>query len=158
MPIRLRPIEASDEGFLFDVYASTRADEMAQVDWNTAQKETFLRMQFESQHNYYTENYPGAKFQVILYEGQPAGRLYLHHRIGEIRIMEIALLPEFRSRGIGTTLIRKILTDARSLSLPVTIHVERFNPALALYQRLGFHLKEDKGVYLLLECIPNSAE
>lgn len=158
MPIRLRTIEASDEGFLFDVYASTRADEMALVDWSAAQAGTFLRMQFEAQHTYYTENYRGAQFQVILYEGQPAGRFYVHRRAGEIRIMEIALLPEFRNRGIGTALVNEVLAEARSLKLPVSIHVERFNPALALYQRLGFRLKEDKGVYLLLECSPTPEE
>ncbi len=158
MPIRLRLIEESDEGFLFNVYASTRADEMALVDWGAAQKEAFLRMQFEAQRSYYTENYKGAEFQVILYEGQPAGRFYLHRRAGEIRIMEIALLPEFRKRGIGAALIKEVLAEARSLKLPVTIHVERFNPALALYQRLGFRVKEDKGVYLLLEHNPIETE
>jgi hypothetical protein len=69
------------------------------VDWETAQKEKFLRMQFNAQHKYYTENYPGANFQVILMDEQPVGRLYTHNRENEIRIMDIALLPENRGRG-----------------------------------------------------------
>ncbi len=82
------------------------------------------------------------------------GGLYIHRRENEIRIMDIALLPEHRKQGIGSELLRDILQQGQENTLPVTIHVERFNPALHLYERLGFKQKEDKGVYWLMEWMP----
>jgi len=154
MEINLRDIQPADKTFLFTVYASTRADEMALVDWTLQAKRAFLQMQFEAQDRYYKETYQGAQYQITEWEGKPVGRLYVHRRKNEIRIMDIALLPEFRNHGIGSTLLEQILEEGRNRNLPVTIHVERFNPALHLYERLGFRQIEDKGVYLLMECAP----
>ena len=158
MSIDLRAVDASDEDFLYSVYASTRADEMARVDWSTEQQEAFLRMQCRAQTQFYVENYPGAEFQVIVRNEQSIGRLYIHKRENEIRIMDIALLPDYRNSGIGSSLLGDILKQGKNLNLPVTIHVEKFNPALRLYQRLGFRPKEDKGVYLLMEWSPANKE
>jgi ribosomal protein S18 acetylase RimI-like enzyme len=149
--LTLRPIAADDMGLLYRVYASTREEELAQVEWSVEQKAAFLQMQFDAQHRYYQANYPGAQFQVILLNGQPAGRLYLDRREAEIRIVDIALLPEYRRRGIGSALLHDILAEGERTDLPVTIHVERFNPALALYERLGFRTVEDRGVYYFME-------
>ena len=154
MRVTLRPSRTADLDVLFQVYASTRADEMNLVDWAEEQKLAFLRMQFQAQSRYYAENYPGAEFNIILLGGKPVGRLYIHRRPNEVRVMDIALLPEFRQRGIGTFLMNQILEEAKSSAMPVTIHVERFNPAMQLYERLGFHFKEERGVYHLLEWTP----
>ena len=150
-PIALRSVEAGDAEFLYRVYAGTRAEELALVDWDEAQKGAFLRMQFTAQDAYYREHYPGAAFQVILSDGTPIGRLYVHRRPDEIRIMDIALLPAFRGRGVGIRLLGDLQAEAASAGKPLRIHVERFNPALGLYARLGFRLVEDRGVYLFLE-------
>lgn len=152
--ILLRPVDPEDSAFLFSVYASTRADEMALVAWSPAQKDAFLRSQYAAQDRFYRENYPGAVFQIILLDEKPAGRLYIHRRADEIRIMDIALLPGFRGHGTGTRLLQQVIDEGRARNLPVTIHVERFNPALRWYERLGFHLAEDKGVYLFLKWSP----
>ena len=154
MKIILRDIQPADKTFLFTVYASTRTDEMALVEWTMEAKNAFLRMQFEAQDQYYKETYQGAQYQIVECDDKPVGRLYVHRRKNEIRIMDISLLPEFRKHGIGTTLLESVLEEGKSKNLPVTIHVERFNPALHLYERLGFRQIEDKGVYLLMECAP----
>jgi len=147
----LRPIHAGDAELLFAIYASTRAAELAQIGWDDAQKESFLRMQFDAQRTFYENEYPGAEFQIILVADEPAGRLFVHRRENEIRIMDIALLPEFRGRGIGTALLTDILAEGERTARPVTIHVESFNPARRLYERLGFSRVASHGVYLLLE-------
>ena len=152
--VDVRAVEAGDEDFLFSVYASTRAEEMTRVNWSAEQQEAFLRMQFRAQSTYYFENYPGAEFQVITLNDRRIGRLYVHRRADEIRIMDIALLPDYRNLGIGSALLQNILEQGSDLGLPVTIHVEQFNPALHLYKRLGFQLQEDKGVYLLMQWSP----
>ena len=124
------------------------------MPWDDAQKDAFLGAQFEAQDAWYREAYAGASFEVILVEGEPAGRLYLHRGRSEIRIVDIALLPEHRGGGVGTLLLRDLLAEADEAGKSVTIHVERLNPALRLYERLGFALAEDKGVYLFLERQP----
>ncbi len=158
MTIILRDIQSADKAFLFTVYAGTRADEIALIDWTMEAKDAFLRMQFEAQDRYYKENYPDAEYQIIEWENKPVGRLYVHRRIDEIRIIDIALLPEYRRQRIGSTLLGGILEEGKNRNLPVTIHVERFNPALHLYERLGFRQMEDKGMYYLMECTPMIVE
>jgi ribosomal protein S18 acetylase RimI-like enzyme len=152
--ISLRPIGLEDQDFLYCVYASTRQQEMALVPWSDEQKVAFLQMQFNAQHKFYTENYPDAAFQAILLDGCAVGRLYLHRRESEICVVDIALLPAYRSQGIGTALLEQVLTEAQTRHVKVTIHVEMFNPALRLYQRLGFRHVADNGVYYLMEWLP----
>jgi ribosomal protein S18 acetylase RimI-like enzyme len=150
----LRQVEPRDRDFLFRVYASTRVEELAVVPWDDAEKHAFLRAQFEAQDRWYRENYAQATYEVIVVDGEPAGRLYLHRGETEIRIVDVALLPEHRGHGVGSSVLRDVLTEADAAGKRVTIHVERLNPALRLYERLGFSVAEDKGVYLFLERPP----
>ena len=154
MTIDLLPVQPGDRELLYRVYAGTRTEELAVVPWDDAEKDAFLRAQFEAQDRWYRENYPRASFEVIVIDGEPAGRLYVHRGAGEIRIVDIAFLPEHRGNGAGTALLRDILAEADAAGKRVTIHVERLNPALRLYERLGFAVAEDKGVYLFLERLP----
>ncbi|HVF61348.1 MAG TPA: GNAT family N-acetyltransferase [Thermoanaerobaculia bacterium] len=153
--LSLRPVRDDDRDFLYRVYAGTRLEELKlATDWSAEQKEQFLRQQFAAQDAYYRENYPGAEWSVVLRHGEPAGRLYVHRRPAEIRLMEIALLPEHRGCGLGTALLEELMAEARATARPLTIHVEVYNPALRLYERLGFRKREDKGVYWLMEWTP----
>jgi ribosomal protein S18 acetylase RimI-like enzyme len=152
--VELRPVEPQHAEVLFRVYASTRAEELSVVPWDDAQKEAFLRAQFEAQDRWYREHYDRTSFDVVLMDGEPGGRLYVRRGESEIRIVDIALLPEHRCEGIGTALLRDLLDEADADGKRLTIHAERKNPALRLYERLGFTVAEDKGVYLLLERLP----
>jgi len=149
--ITLRSVSSADEAFLREVYSSTRTEELAQVPWDHEQKAAFLRMQFEAQDRYYHEVYPNGAFDVILIEGEPAGRLYVNRGPDEVRIIDIAMLPSYRNRRIGTHLIGALQAEAALARKPLRIHVERFNPAMRLYERLGFQPIADRGVYLFLE-------
>ena len=155
--VTLRPITANDRDFLYRVYASTREDELAPLGWDAAQKESFLEMQFAAQHKFYQERFPGAEFQIILLDGESVGRLYVDRREDEIRILDVALLPEHRNQGIGSALLGDVLADGEWAGLPVRFHVERHSPALSLYKRLGFHKIGESGVYYLLEWSPEES-
>lgn len=146
----LRPMQDDDLPFLAALYASTRERELAPVPWTAAEKDAFLSFQFECQHQHYQRHYHGARFDIVERDAEPIGRLYLAPLEGELRIMDIALVPGTQRRGIGTRVIQAVLARARAEGRSVSIHVERDNPALALYQRLGFEVREDRGVYLLL--------
>jgi GNAT superfamily N-acetyltransferase len=127
------------------------------VDWGPEQTQAFLRQQFSAQHQWYTTQYDNASFHVVVVDGQPAGRLYVARWPEEIRIIDIALLPAYRGQGVGSALLAELIAEAATAGKPLTIHVERFNPALRLYLRLGFTVTEDKGVYLLLARSPTSS-
>ncbi len=154
MNISFRPITDDDLDFLQKVYASTREEELSIVPWDEQQKAEFLQMQFGAQHQFYQEHYSDTSFDVIELDGQPAGRLYLQKRDDEHRIVDIALLPEHRCKGVGGKIMRNILDEAKQANLPVRIHVEHNNPAIKLYQRLGFRQTDDTGVYYLMEWLP----
>ena len=146
----LRPITDDDLAFLRRLYASIRADELAVVDWTDEQKEAFVLQQFEAQHAWWQENYPGATFDLVLLDGEPVGRLYVDRWENEIRIVDVALLPEHRGSGLGTALLRRVFAEGDAAGKPVSIHVEMFNPARRLYERLGFEYAGERGVYLLM--------
>lgn len=149
--IHLRTATADDLAFLARVYASTREEELRPVPWSDEQKLAFLQMQFEAQHGEYHSRYPDASFDVIELDGTPAGRLYVHRREREIRIVDISLLPEHRAKGAGTSLLENLIRESETAGKPLTIHVETLNPAMRLYQKLGFRPIGETGVYLLME-------
>lgn len=145
-----RAMMDADLPFLSALYASTRADEVAPLPWSDDEKSAFLAQQFHAQHTHYLEHYPDAHWLVIEQADEPVGRLYLEWWPSEIRIIDIALLPDYRGNGLGRALLEDVMALARKDGLSVGIHVEKANPAMSLYRRLGFVVVEDKGVYDLL--------
>jgi len=150
----MRPLRSDDAACLYEVYASTRLDELALVEWDEAHKAAFLSMPFTAQRQFYPERSTQTDFLIILRDAVPVGRLYVARWQDEIRIVDIALLPPYRNTGIGTAILHDLLAEATVAHKPVRIHVEKLNPALRLYERLGFAPIEDKGVYLFMEWAP----
>lgn len=149
--ITLRPATGADGDFLRDLYASTRAEEMDLLDWTPAQKHDFLAMQFQAQTTHYADFYPDAERSIIECAGTAIGRLYIDRRENEIEIIDIALMPEMRGRGIGRALLGAVIAEGRSSARRLRIYVEHFNPARGLYDRLGFRQVGTNGVYHELE-------
>jgi ribosomal protein S18 acetylase RimI-like enzyme len=149
--IVLRPITPEDDSFLASLYASTRAQELAQTNWSEEQKAMFCRLQFNAQTTDYQRNYPDASFQIIERDGVATGRLLVLRSDEAVHVIDISLLPEHRGAGIGTKLLRELQDEARAAGKKLSIHVEQFNPARLLYERLGFKQIEEKGVYFLME-------
>lgn len=150
----LRHRSAADLPFLRQLYAKTREEELAPVPWPEPQKQAFLDDQFDKQHGHYLQHYPQAHWWVLTFREAPVGRLYLNQTASELRIMDIALMPEQRNRGLGTALMHALLRHADCQQLTVSLHVEPFNPALRLYQRLGLAHAETRGVYLFMQRLP----
>jgi ribosomal protein S18 acetylase RimI-like enzyme len=152
--ITLRPRTDADMEFLHRLYGTTREEELKQVDWTAEQKAAFVDHQFWAQHRHWEENYQDTRWDVIERAGRPIGRLYVARWPEEIRIVDISLLPEHRRGGVGTRLLRDLLAEGDASGRKVSIHVEVFNPARRLYERLGFVQAGDRGVYLLMERHP----
>ena len=155
LEISFRPIRDNDLSFLNALYASTREEEMKMVPWTKQQKSDFLTSQFDAQHKFYQEQFPNAELNLILFQERIIGRLYLDYREEEIRIVDIAIIPTARRSGIGTQLLKDVISTAAMSKKAVRIHVEKNNPALSLYQRLDFNAVEDQGVYQLMEWRPS---
>jgi ribosomal protein S18 acetylase RimI-like enzyme len=145
--ITLRAVDPSDRDFLLALYGDTRVKELAVVPWTAAEKAAFLEMQFSAQDADYRRVYPDGEFLLVTDGSRPIGRLYLGRVADELRIVDIALVPERRGQGIGSTLMRWVLERADRDGLAVSLHVEALNPAKRLYERLGFETIEVRGPY-----------
>jgi ribosomal protein S18 acetylase RimI-like enzyme len=152
--LALRPVEAGDQAFLFRLYASTRADELAPLGWDQTTTQAFLRTQFDLQDRAYHQAYPDGSFALVLIDGDPGGRLYVQRSRACIHVIDISLLPEYRGRGIGTALLRELLGEGRRSGTPVTIDALRTGRAVSLYQRLGFTITRADDVYAALRWRP----
>ncbi|MDQ1523713.1 MAG: hypothetical protein QOE47_1637 [Pyrinomonadaceae bacterium] len=156
--VLLRPVEPADEDFLLRVYATSRADEMNLVPWGEEQKRAFVRSQFEAQHTQYYERFPDAEYDIILYRGQLAGRLWIGRTPEQIRLLDIAILPEFQNRGIGAALLKSLLAESEERALPLRHMVFKLNTAaLRFYERFGFSQIDDVGAYIHMERQPASS-
>ncbi|MGN6216281.1 MAG: GNAT family N-acetyltransferase [Solirubrobacterales bacterium] len=155
--VTLRPAADEDRPFMLRVYASIREPELEGSGLPREQWGPFIAQQFEAQSHAYAA-YPDTSFEVVLVDGEPAGRLIVARWPEELRIVDIALLPEHRGRGIGEELMRPLLEEADERGVKASIHVERFNPAQRLYARLGFRPVSETGVYLLLERSARAAQ
>lgn len=146
--ITLHRAKVEDDSFLYAVFASTRMEEMALTDWDPATQEQFLRMQFAAQTTSYKMQFPNADHWVIRCEAVPVGRMILGHDTSEIRLIDIALLPQHRHRKIGTRLLQRLLNETENANNSIRLHVERFNPALRWYEKLGFKTVNVGPIYL----------
>lgn len=151
MPIALRPVIEDDYTFLLSLYASTREQELASTDWNPAQREAFLRMQFDAQQAHYRSHYPGGEHWIILIDGAEVGRLYVSRGASEIRILDITITPERRNSGTGSSILKDLMAEAEETNKSLTIYVESFNPSLRLFERLGFSQTGEYGYSYLME-------
>ncbi|MCB0955932.1 MAG: GNAT family N-acetyltransferase [Ilumatobacteraceae bacterium] len=148
--LALRPERPDDRPLMFALFAQSRAAEMALVDWTAAQQQAFLEHQFAAQTEAYRGAYAGGRFDVVELDGLAIGRLYLADLGEELRIVDIALLPMWCGRGIGSALLADVLAEADAAARPVSLHVEHWNPARRLYERLGFVPVSEDSVYVLM--------
>ena len=155
-PLALRPIQPGDEEALHAIFAATREAERQQLGWSGPEWDAFTRQQFAAQHAQYMRGYANPTFSLVLHGDDVAGRLYVNRSNDEIRVIDIALLEEFRCRGIGGRLLRALIAEAEASGRFLSLHVEKNNPILGFYRRLGFQDAADRGVYLYMTRLPQS--
>ena len=152
--IELRPEVKKDYAFIEAVYRSTREAELNLTNWTEQQKEAFVLMQSMAQLSEYKTKFPGAVFQIIIFNKKNAGRFYTWENDMEIRLIDITLLPQFRGKGIGTTLLGDLIKRSDKVQKKISLHVDPINPALQLYQRLGFIHVKNNGRHFYMERNP----
>lgn len=135
--ITVRPEEPLDEAFLFELYASTRQEELDAWGWPPEMRSAFLAMQFKVSQGYHRV-FPDAEFQIVLLNGAKAGRLIIYRTRDELQLVDIALLPQHRNAGVGSALLQRILGEAAATNKPLRLKVLKSNRAARFYERLGF--------------------
>ena len=158
VPVTLRAYAAQDDTFLLDLYASTRADELARLNWDAAQQQAFVRMQCQAQRRSYLVQFPAAEYRIVQRGADDVGRLIVDRTSDVIWLVDISLLPEHRNAGIGTALIRDLQAEAAQAGRPVMLHVDKSNRARHLYERLGFAQTADGEVYIEMAWRPGSEQ
>ena len=152
MPVSLRPVYPDDEDFLYTLFCNSVGSELNALD--AGQRDAILRIQFKAQLLTYSAQFPKADHQIILLDGRIIGRVLVERTDVEHRGVDIALLPEYRSGGIGTMLIQELLDEAAAARKPFRISVVRTNPALHLYDRLGFKTTGESPTHFMMEWVP----
>jgi ribosomal protein S18 acetylase RimI-like enzyme len=154
--LSVRREQPEDANFLRDLYISLRWEELAEVAaWGEAEKIAFLTQQFAAQRMHYAKAYAAAEFLIIEAQGQAAGRIAIYRGVRDIRVVDIGLLPPYRSRGYGSAILKCLFLEGTASGRAVSVHVEVFNPAQRLYQRLGFREIGENGPYKLMEWRPD---
>ncbi len=151
--ISRRPVVAEDDGFFRALYKSSRGDDLRGLGWDEDRISEFLEMQYEAQGNFHAGDFPNASDEVILLDSQPIGRLIVDRRADEIRLVDLALLPDYRRRGLGSQLVRSLQEEATLQRKPLRLQVIRFNRALGLFERLGFVRTSETGTHFQMEWI-----
>jgi ribosomal protein S18 acetylase RimI-like enzyme len=149
--VTLRAAAPEDEPFLFEVYQSTRVDELASLGWAAAQQEAFLRMQFTAQGLAYGAQFPAADQMIVLRDGLPVGRMLIDRSGEEVYLVDITLLAEHRGAGIGASLMRALQREAAAACQPLRLRVLKSSRAVRFYERLGFSKIDESSTHFKME-------
>ena len=149
MHVFLRPVQADDEEFLFELFCQSMDEGL--IALVAPQRDAILRLQFRAQIETYKAEFPRADHHIIMLDDRMIGRVMVERTSTEHRGVDIALLREYRSSGIGTMLIGELLDEAANAGKAFRISVVRSNPAIHLYKRLGFKSSGETATHLYLE-------
>ena len=153
----LRPVTDEDEAFLLRLYGCSRPDAELLAVSAAENFDDLVRTQFELQRRHYQTSFPDAVHEIIEIEGEPAGRIWNDWREDEVRCLDVALLPEHRSKGLGGQILEDLKAQAAQRRVVVTLSVEHWNPrARAFYERHGFAVIKSYDSHSLLEWAPVS--
>jgi GNAT superfamily N-acetyltransferase len=152
--IAYRPMTDDDLPFVAQLYATTRVQELAATGWTPEAKAAFLDQQHRAQHAHYRGAYADAEWLIVEKGAEAIGRLYLARSGETLLLVDISLVPEWTGQGIGAAILTDLIALARKERRPISLHVEKRNPAQFLYRRLGFAFAEDKGIYDRMEWRP----
>jgi len=152
--VRVRQVSLPlDEEFLRRLYASTR-DDLAQLPLPEDQKDLLIGMQYDAQRLQYSRDFPGARHDILLVDGEPAGRLMVQESDDWHLIVDVAILPKFRGLGIGSSVIGAEQERARSEGKSLGLQVLVTNRAVRLYERLDFRVTGRSQTHLTMEWTP----
>jgi len=152
-----RPVQPGDASFLYQVFVSSREEEFSLLNWPQDKIDELMRSQFDLQTKGYRSMFPASDHLVIVFNGEPVGRVLVNENQAEIRIVDIAILTPFRRRGIGRTVVRGLMQTAEKSRKPLRHRVYHGElNAIRFYFALGYRVIEDEGAAFHMEWTPAS--
>lgn len=137
--IVLRPERPDDADLLAALFRASAFRDLAAMPVDASMKEALLRMQFTSQTATYRAQYPAARFDIIERRGAPIGRIVIDPGGQTGCIVDYALAPEVRAKGLGTAVLTAVLERFAAMRRPVRSKVLASNEAsLRMCHRVGF--------------------
>jgi Predicted acetyltransferase len=153
--ISLELVQTKHDDLLLKIFKESRQDFAWINGISEEQKETIIFQQFIAEREQLKFVYPEAELNVVILDKKPIGRLYIYYGKNEDRILEIGLLEDYRDRGIGTTIVTKVIEKAIEKGKVVSLQVAWFNhAAYRFYEQLGFQVVENKGIAYEMKYIP----
>lgn len=152
--VTFRPATNTDKDFMLELYQSSRGDDLRELGWEESRISEFLKFQHQAQEQFHKTDYQDTTDEVVMVEGQAAGRLIVQRLEHEIRCVDLAIVPAHRSAGLGTFLIRRLQSEARQVKRPLRLQVIRFSRAVNLFERLGFVRTSETGTHFQMEWRP----
>lgn len=149
--VTLRDAGPEDIQFLAQLYRDTRRNEVNAWGWPQEQQELFLKMQFDAQRRSHQATFPDATDRIICVGNVAVGHMLVGFEPGGMRLIDIALLDEYRNQGIGTQLIRQLMQDCEEQDRVLRLQVLQGNPAIRLYCRAGFVQSSADPMYVQME-------
>ena len=158
-PVTLRTETDADRDFRYRLFCDSRQPEFALLLPPPAYEQV-MRHQFHAQTVSYRADFPRARFDIIELGGQPIGRIVVDRPADVVYIVDQAIVPELRNKGIGTAIMHALMKEARAAGVPVRLMVaSQGDPAARLYARLGFAaIDAATPMYATLEWRSASAE
>jgi ribosomal protein S18 acetylase RimI-like enzyme len=149
--LTLRPARTDDQEFLYRLFYSVYSEKLQLVPLSAEEKKALVELMYQGFICHYNSLAPASDDRLVLLDNESIGRMILLQTREEIRLADLAILPQYRRRGIGSALIGQLQTESTMSKRPVRLQVARFDHALRLYQRLGFYKTDAIGPYLHLE-------
>ena len=152
----LRPARDVDEPFVFEVFSTTWQHAVAAMP-NPDLVQHFLRIQYTAENRRFSNRFPGHERYVVMAGDKAVGRLLLDRSEAMLHIVDMTLLPAFRSLGIGRALLAETLHEAAATGRQVSLRVARGNRrAVSLYEQVGFRLVTMDDLDAYLEWTPDA--
>ena len=152
--ITFRVIHDRDQSFLKALYADSRAWEFELAHWSDKARDEFLNRQFETQDQVYKSTFIGAVHRIIQLDGIDIGRLIVNRKDDLLHIIDLSILSSHQGRGIGSDILKSLINEAQGGKVPVMLSVEKGNPAINLYCRLGFRQIGFSGQHISMKWSP----
>lgn len=148
--LHIRPALPSDEAFFLALYRSTRYDLQGLLA-DPRYIDGLIAMQQQMQVAGYRSSYPDAAYEVLELDGVPVGRLVTAAVPGAVRVVDIAVLPQARGRGVAGEALRRLQRQAALDGRALALAVRRDNAgARRLYAALGFTVDTEDAAVLQL--------
>jgi ribosomal protein S18 acetylase RimI-like enzyme len=141
-----------DEPFIRQLMFETLTDQLEASSWPDAVREPILDAQYRVRRQGFRKSAEDRPGTILLVNGEPVGWYVAADLDYEIRLVNLVVLSKHRGKGIGSAVLRELVTGSNHAHKTLTLSVAMNNQrAFDLYVRMGFRQTGDDGVHYFME-------